>query len=100
VGGVRRAPAAASARRAVTSPSRRGSTTWASGSPKRTLYCAGVGHGPDGRLVTAGGRVLAVTGMGATIEDARRAAYDGVGRLSWPGRHCRSDIAAVRESAQ
>jgi phosphoribosylamine--glycine ligase len=68
--------------------------------PGVTVYCAGVGQRPDGRLVTAGGRVLAVTGTGATIDDARRAAYHGVGRLSWPGRHCRSDIAAVRESAR
>lgn len=66
--------------------------------PGVSVYCAGVGEGPGGRLVTAGGRVVAVTGMAPTVEEARRAAYEGVQHLSWPGRHCRSDIAAARES--
>ncbi len=59
------------------------------------VYCAGVAAGPDGRLVTAGGRVLAVTGTGATLEAARARAYDGIGRVSWPGVHHRSDIALI-----
>jgi phosphoribosylamine---glycine ligase len=58
-----------------------------------TVYCAGVASGSDGRLVTAGGRVLAVTGTAATLETARARAYDGIGRLSWPGLHHRTDIA-------
>jgi phosphoribosylamine--glycine ligase len=66
--------------------------------PGVTVYCAGVSAGPGGRLVTAGGRVLAVTGTAATVAAARRAAYDGVAQLSWPGCHYRSDVAAVRES--
>jgi phosphoribosylamine--glycine ligase len=68
--------------------------------PGVTVYCAGVADGPGGRLVTAGGRVLAVTGTAATVAAARHAAYDAVARLSWPGCHYRSDIAAVRESAR
>jgi phosphoribosylamine--glycine ligase len=66
--------------------------------PGVSVYCAGVATGPDGRLITAGGRVVAVTGMAPAVDDARRAAYEGVHRLSWPGLHCRSDIAAARES--
>jgi len=59
------------------------------------VFCAGVGLGPGGALVTAGGRVLTVTGMGASLADARETAYDAVSRISWPGMHHRSDIAAA-----
>ena len=58
------------------------------------VFCGGVGTGGDGRLVTAGGRVLAVTGVGDDLGDARDRAYGAVGRLAWPGMHHRSDIAA------
>jgi phosphoribosylamine--glycine ligase len=58
------------------------------------VFCAGVGVDEHGSLVTAGGRVLDVTGTGATLDEARRRAYDGVRRISWPGMQCRSDIAA------
>ena len=60
-----------------------------------TVYCAGVATGTAGRLVTAGGRVLAVTGIGATLQVARDRAYGGIGRLSWAGLHHRSDIATI-----
>jgi phosphoribosylamine--glycine ligase len=59
-----------------------------------SVYCAGVGAGPDGSLVTAGGRVLNVCGRGPTLEIARERAYAGVGCISWPGMHHRRDIAA------
>ena len=45
------------------------------------------------RLVTNGGRVLAVTGLGATLAEAREAAYTGVGRIEFDGGWTRSDIA-------
>jgi phosphoribosylamine--glycine ligase len=61
------------------------------------VYHAGVGE-HDGRLVTAGGRVLDIVGTGATIAEARQRAYDAAGRISWPGVHHRSDIA--REAAR
>jgi len=44
-------------------------------------------------LVTAGGRVLGVTALGDTIEDAVRRAYQGVDRVSFEGMHFRRDIA-------
>jgi phosphoribosylamine--glycine ligase len=48
--------------------------------------------------VTAGGRVLAVTGSGPTLAAARDRAYEAVSLISWPGRHYRTDIA--REAAR
>jgi phosphoribosylamine---glycine ligase len=48
----------------------------------------------DGAVVTAGGRVLNVTGLGATPAAARDRAYDAAGRISFDGMQIRSDIAA------
>jgi phosphoribosylamine--glycine ligase len=47
-----------------------------------------------GVLRTSGGRVLAVTGSGVSLADARAAAYDGVARISFDGAQYRTDIAA------
>jgi phosphoribosylamine---glycine ligase len=58
-----------------------------------TVFCAGVGTRDDGDLVTAGGRVLAVTGHGPNVAAAREHAYRAAGLVSWPGMHHRSDIA-------
>jgi phosphoribosylamine--glycine ligase len=58
-----------------------------------TVTCAGVGRAGDGRLVTAGGRVLGVTGMGADLGSARRRAYAAAAHIRWPGIHYRTDIA-------
>ena len=59
------------------------------------VFAAGVAAGPNGDLVTAGGRVLSVTGRAATLAEARTRAYAGVARIAWPGMHCRSDIAGT-----
>jgi phosphoribosylamine--glycine ligase len=48
----------------------------------------------DGALVTAGGRVLAVTAVGADVAEARERAYAGVARIGVDGSHHRTDIAA------
>jgi phosphoribosylamine--glycine ligase len=45
------------------------------------------------RLVTNGGRILGVTGLGPTIAEARTSAYEGVGRIEWEGMRFRSDVA-------
>lgn len=58
-----------------------------------TVFCAGVARDTAGRLVTNGGRVLAVTASGATLAAARTAAYAAVDDISWAGRHVRRDIA-------
>ncbi len=46
-----------------------------------------------GELLTAGGRVLGITALGDTIEDAVRHAYRGVDRVCFEGMHFRRDIA-------
>jgi phosphoribosylamine--glycine ligase len=48
----------------------------------------------DGALVTAGGRVLAVTAVGTSVADARAKAYEGVSSIAFPGAQWRTDIAA------
>jgi phosphoribosylamine---glycine ligase len=47
----------------------------------------------DGKIVTAGGRVLAVTALGSTIADARKRAYEAVALIQFEGCHYRRDIA-------
>jgi len=54
---------------------------------------AGTAAGPGGRLVTAGGRVLNVTALGATPAQARDAAYAAADRITFEGRQLRRDIA-------
>ena len=48
----------------------------------------------DGEIVTAGGRVLNVTGLGASPAEARDRAYDAAGRIAFEGMQVRTDIAA------
>jgi phosphoribosylamine---glycine ligase len=48
----------------------------------------------DGRVVTRGGRVLAVSGLGPTTADARGRAYEALHRISFDGMQFRTDIAA------
>jgi phosphoribosylamine--glycine ligase len=47
-----------------------------------------------GELVTAGGRVLNVTGLGATPGEARDRAYAAAEGIEFEGRQMRRDIAA------
>ena len=58
------------------------------------VFHAGVAPAEQGRLVTRGGRVLDVTALGPTLEEARRRAYQAVTHISFPGMHYRRDIAA------
>ena len=48
----------------------------------------------DGGFVTAGGRVLNVTGLGPTPDAARERAYDAARRISFDGMQMHTDIAA------
>jgi len=61
---------------------------------------AGTAHA-DGRLVTAGGRVLNVTALGDTPAAAREAAYAAADLIDFEGRQLRRDIAlrAVERTA-
>jgi phosphoribosylamine--glycine ligase len=58
------------------------------------VFHAGTARGPRGRLVTNGGRVLAVTGLGKNFQQARERAYYAVSKISFEGEHHRSDIGA------
>jgi len=48
----------------------------------------------DGKLVTTGGRVLCVTGLGASAGQARDRAYEAADRIEFDGKQMRRDIAA------
>jgi phosphoribosylamine--glycine ligase len=48
----------------------------------------------DGEIVTAGGRVLNVTGLGSSPAEARDRAYDAARRIAFEGMQIRTDIAA------
>jgi phosphoribosylamine---glycine ligase len=48
----------------------------------------------DGDLVTAGGRVLNVTGLAPTVAGARELAYEAADLISFEGMQMRTDIAA------
>jgi len=54
----------------------------------------------DGVLVSSGGRVLSVVGVGASLADARAAAYAGVELIDLPGSHHRSDIALAASEGE
>jgi phosphoribosylamine--glycine ligase len=58
------------------------------------VFHAGTALSPDGELVTAGGRVLTVTGLGASLEEARSTAYAGVSCIGLEGAQWRRDIGA------
>lgn len=54
----------------------------------------------DGRLTTAGGRVLGVTAVGGTLAEAVEKAYLAAGKISFEGAHMRSDIGAKALAAR
>jgi phosphoribosylamine--glycine ligase len=54
---------------------------------------AGTAPGPDGSVVSAGGRVLAVTAVGSDLAAARKAAYERVAGVRLADAHWRTDIA-------
>lgn len=56
-----------------------------------TVYHAGTKL-QDNKLVTSGGRVLGVTALGDTLENALKKSYDAVEKIHFDGAHCRRDI--------
>ena len=61
-----------------------------------TVFHAGTRrHSPDGPFRTAGGRVLAVTAVAPTLEQARERAYAATAPIDWEGMQMRRDIAAL-----
>jgi phosphoribosylamine--glycine ligase len=60
--------------------------------PNVRVYHAGTRMGPDGHVVTAGGRVLSVTGLGVDMAQARERAYGACEVISFQGKTFRRDI--------
>lgn len=60
--------------------------------PGVTVYHAGTALDTDGNLVTAGGRVLDVTAVADTFEDARNLAYEACDKIWFEGKTYRHDI--------
>ena len=60
--------------------------------PDVYVFHAGTRRTAEGQAVTAGGRVLGVTGTGASIREAIAAAYRGAGLIHFEGCHYRRDI--------
>jgi len=58
------------------------------------IYHAGTAPGPGGTIVTAGGRVLAVSARGAGVREARDRAYAAAALVRFEGRQMRGDIAS------
>lgn len=56
-----------------------------------TVYHAGTAI-KDSKLVTSGGRVLGVTALGNTLEEALKKSYDAVGKINFENAHYRKDI--------
>ena len=61
--------------------------------PDVKVFHSGTKLDTIGRVATDGGRVLAVTALGADLADAKARAYEAVRRISFPGMHYRTDIA-------
>lgn len=57
------------------------------------VFHAGTAIDSDGNIITAGGRVLGVTALGRTIEDAQKRAYNAVSKIHFEGAYYRKDIA-------
>jgi phosphoribosylamine--glycine ligase len=65
------------------------------------VFQAGTRRDGD-RLLADGGRVLAVTALGASVREAKDRAYAAVRRIDWPDGFFRSDIGGrevAREAA-
>lgn len=60
------------------------------------VFHAGTARDADGRVVTSGGRVLAVSGVGDDLSAALASAYDGISRIQFEGMHYRRDIGRTQ----
>jgi phosphoribosylamine--glycine ligase len=56
------------------------------------IFHAGTAVNSDGNVVTAGGRVLCVVGLGSSVDEAQRTAYNTVDKIHWQGVYFRRDI--------
>lgn len=56
------------------------------------VFHAGTGINSNGSLINQGGRVLAITGFGESLDTALQNAYETVGKISWEKAYFRRDI--------
>ena len=61
---------------------------------------AGTARRDDGAVVSSGGRVLSVVGVGDDLAAARDAAYARIGSIRLPGGHFRSDIGLAAQEGR
>ena len=59
---------------------------------RTVLFHSGTARNESGALINTGGRVFAVTGMGANLEEALAAAYETIDNVSWQKAYYRRDI--------
>jgi len=59
---------------------------------RTVLFHSGTARNESGALINSGGRVFAVTGMGANLEEALAAAYETIDNVSWQKAYYRRDI--------
>jgi phosphoribosylamine--glycine ligase len=64
----------------------------AAGVPDAVIFHAGTTKNTSGEITANGGRVLCVTGIGATIAEAQSCAYQAVDKIQWLEGFCRRDI--------
>jgi phosphoribosylamine--glycine ligase len=67
--------------------------------PDVFVFHAGTARRGDD-VITAGGRVLAVTALGDNFTDARRRAYEAAAKIDFEKKHLRTDIALRAEEAE
>jgi len=60
------------------------------------VFHAGTARNSQGQVITAGGRVLAVTALSDTIENAREVAYSAVKEINFTGAYYRKDIGKLK----
>jgi phosphoribosylamine---glycine ligase len=60
--------------------------------PEVRIFQAGTKR-QDGKIVTSGGRVLAITALGESVTEARERAYGAIRQIHFEGCHFRRDIA-------
>ena len=57
------------------------------------VFHAGTSTSNNGEITSSGGRVLCVVGLGESVTEAQKVAYESVDKVSWDGAFYRSDIA-------
>jgi phosphoribosylamine--glycine ligase len=63
------------------------------------VFHAGTKLVEDNEVLTSGGRILTVVGMGKTLDEAREKVYDNISRIHFEGCHYRKDIALMDQTA-